>query len=86
MGARGQAGNLTKLHKTQRASDRALSTNQVRLVLDTAAYWLMLALREAIPKARDLVIDEFATLCLRLIKIAARVIETASRVRSPGVN
>jgi Transposase DDE domain group 1 len=50
-------------------------------VLHTAAYWLMLAVREAIPKARDLASAEFATLRLRLIKIAARVIETASRVR-----
>jgi len=41
----------------------------------------MLAVREAIPKARDLATAEFATLRLRLIKIAARVIETASRVQ-----
>jgi hypothetical protein len=47
----------------------------------TAAYWLMLAVREAIPKARDLASIEFATRRLRLIKIAARVIDTASRVR-----
>jgi hypothetical protein len=50
-------------------------------VLHTAAYWLMLAVRKAIPKARALATAEFATLRLRLIKIAARVIETASRVR-----
>jgi hypothetical protein len=83
--ARGQAENLIKLHKTQLASDRtscrSAIANQVRLVLHTAAYWLMLVVREAIPKARDLAIAEFATLRLRLIKIAARVIETASRVR-----
>ena len=41
----------------------------------------MLALREAVPKARDLARAEFATLRLRLVKIAARVIETAGRVR-----
>jgi Transposase DDE domain group 1 len=83
--ARGQAENLIKLHKTQLASDRtscrSAIANQVRLVLHTAAYWLMLAVREAIPKARDLASAEFATLRLRLIKIAARVIETASHVR-----
>ena len=55
--------------------------NQVRLVLHTAAYWLMLTVRDAIPKPRDLAKAEFSTLRLRLIKIAARVIETASRVR-----
>ncbi len=41
----------------------------------------MLTVREAIPKARDLATAEFATLRLRLLKIAARAIETASRVR-----
>lgn len=83
--ARGQAENLIKLHKTQLASDRtscrSAVANQVRLVLHTAAYWLMLTVREAIPKIRDLARAEFATLRLRLIKIAARVVETASRVR-----
>ena len=51
------------------------------LALHTAAYWLMLTVRDAIPKPRDLANAEFSTLRLRLIKIAARVIETASRVR-----
>jgi len=83
--ARGQAENLIKLHKAQLASDRtscrSARANQVRLVLHTAAFWLMLAVRDAIPKTRDLAKAEFATLRLKLIKIAARVIETASRVR-----
>ena len=83
--ARGQMENLIKLHKTQLASDRtscrSAIANQVRLVLHTAAYWLMLTVRDAIPKMRDLAKAEFSTLRLRLIKIAARVIETASRVR-----
>ena len=83
--ARGQMENLIKLHKTQLASDRtscrSAVANQVRLVLHTAAYWLMLAVRDAIPKPRDLAKAEFSTLRLRLIKIAARVVETASRVR-----
>lgn len=83
--ARGQAENLIKLHKTQLASDRtscrSAIANQVRLVLHTAAYWLMLDVRDAIPKQRDLAKAEFNTLRLRLVKIAARVIETASRVR-----
>ena len=83
--ARGQAENLIKLHKTQLASDRtscrAPLANQVRLVLHTAAYWLMLRLRDAIPKAHALAPAEFATLRLKLLKLGARVIETASRVR-----
>ena len=83
--ARGQAENLIKLHKTQLASDRtscrSAIANQVRLVLHTAACWLMLSVRDAIPKQRELAKAEFSTLRLRLIKIAARVTETASRVR-----
>src|SRR5450631_3013061 len=83
--ARGQAENLIKLHKSQLASDRtscrSALANQVRLVLHTAAYWLILTVRDAIPKPRDLATAEFTTIRLRLLKIAARVTETAGRVR-----
>jgi len=83
--ARGQAENLIKLHKTQLASDRTSCrsplANQVRLVLHTGAYWLMLALRDTIPRPQPLATAEFTTLRLRLIKIAARITETVSRVR-----
>ena len=83
--ARGQAENLIKLHKTQLAFDRTSCrsplANQVRLVLHTGAYWLMLKLRDAIPKPQPLASAEFITVRMRLIKIAARIAETASRVR-----
>jgi Transposase DDE domain group 1 len=83
--ARGQAENLIKLHKSQLASDRtscrSALANQVRLVLHTAAYWLMLTVRDAIPKPQTLATAEFATLRMRLLKIAARITETATRVR-----
>jgi hypothetical protein len=50
--ARGQAENLIKLHTAQLASDRTSCrsplANQVRLILSTAAYWLMLTVRSAI--------------------------------------
>jgi hypothetical protein len=39
---------------------------QVRLVLHTADFWLMLAVRNAIPKSRDPAKAEFATLRLKL--------------------
>jgi hypothetical protein len=55
--------------------------NQVRLVLHTAAYWLMLTVRDAIPKQHALAKAEFATLRLRLLKLGARIRETAARVR-----
>jgi hypothetical protein len=83
--ARGQAENLIKLHKAQLASDRTSCrsprANQMRLVLHTAAYWLMLMLRDAIPKPQPLAQAEFVTLRARLLKIAARISETATRVR-----
>ena len=64
--ARGQAENLIKLHKGQLASDRTSCqspiANQFRLVLHTAAYWLMLALRDAVPRRMPLAWAEFATL------------------------
>lgn len=83
--ARGQAENFIKLHKTQLASDRTSCrsprANQFRLVLHTAAYWLLHTLRAAAPAASPWAVAEFATLRLRLIKIAARVIEGAARIR-----
>jgi Transposase DDE domain group 1 len=83
--ARGQAENLIKMHKSQLASDRTSCrspiANQVRLVLHTAAYWLMLTLRDAVPPTHRLAKAEFATLRLRLLKLGARVVETVSRIR-----
>ena len=83
--ARGQAENLIKQHKAQLASDRTSCqsplANQFRLVLHTAAYWLMLALRDAVPRRMDLAWAEFATIRQKLLKIGARVVEKAARVR-----
>jgi hypothetical protein len=83
--ARGQAENLIKRHKSQLASDRTSCrsplANQMRLILHTAAYWLMLMVRNAIPKPQPLATSEFSTIRLRLLKIAVRIKETASRVR-----
>ena len=83
--ARGQAENLIKLHKSQLASDRtscrSALANQVRLVLHTAAYWLMLTVRDAIPRPHPLATAEFTTLRMRLLKVAGRITEAATRVR-----
>jgi Transposase DDE domain group 1 len=82
---RGQMENLIKLHKTQLASDRmschSATANQVRLVLHTAAFWLLHAVRAAIPRTNPLASCEFATIRERLIKIGARVIEHLARIR-----
>jgi hypothetical protein len=83
--ARGQAENLIKAHKLHLASDRTSCTkataNQFRLVLHTAAYWLLHTLRGLAPKAsfwRDAQLD---TIRLALIKVAARVTELATRIK-----
>jgi len=82
---RGQMENLIKLHKAQLASDRmschSATANQVRLVLHTAAFWLMHGVRAAIPRSNPLAGAEFATIRQRLIKIGARVIEHIARIR-----
>jgi hypothetical protein len=82
---RGQMENLIKLHKAQLASDRmschSATANQVRLVLHTAAFWLMHGVRAAIPSTSPLAGCEFATIRERLIKIGARVIEHIARIR-----
>ena len=52
----GQMENLIKLHKAQLASDRmschSATANQARLVLHTAAFWLMHGVRAAIPRTK----------------------------------
>ena len=82
---RGQAENLIKMHKGRLAPDRTSCqspiANQFRLVLHTGAYWLMLTLRNTIPRATPLARPEFATPRLRLLKIGPRVVERATSTR-----
>ncbi len=82
---RGQAENLIKMHKLQLVSGRTSCqspvANQVRLVLHTCAYWLMLSLRDAVLAASPLAKAEFTTHRLRLLKVGARVVEKATRIR-----
>jgi len=83
--ARGQAENLVKQHKAQTASDRTSCrsplANQFRLILHTAAYWLLLDVRDQVPSWHPLRHSEFASIRLHLLKIAGRIVETASRIR-----
>ena len=83
--ARGQAENLIKRHKSQLASDRtscrSANANQMRLILHTAAYWLLWRIQQAMPRTAALASAEFTTLRLRLLKVAARVVVSASRIR-----
>ena len=50
-------------------------------MLHTAAYWLILALRDAVPRRMPLAWSGFATLRQSLLKIGARVVEKAARIR-----
>jgi hypothetical protein len=83
--ARGQAENLVKAHKRHLASDRTSCTkataNQFRLVLHTAAYWLLHTLRGLAPKRSFWRAAQFDTVRLAFIKVAARVTELATRIK-----
>jgi len=92
--ARGQAGpkatpagryHLIKAHKLHLASDRTSCTkataNQFRLLIHTAAYWLMHGLRGLAPKSSFWRDAQFDTLRLGLIKVAVRVTELVTKIK-----
>ena len=82
---RGQAENHIKSWKTHLAADRTscskATANQFRLFLHAGAYWLMWGLRVSMPKRSMWRVAQFDTLRLRLIKIAARVVEMKTMIR-----
>jgi hypothetical protein len=83
--ARGGAENLIKAHKRHLASDRtscsSARANQFRLLVHTAAYWMMHTLRGLAPKSSFWRDAQFDTLRLGLLKVAARVTELATRIK-----
>jgi hypothetical protein len=83
--ARGQMENLIKAHKRHLASDRTSCTsalaNQFRLVLHSATYMLLHGLRAAAPRRSFWRTAQFDTLRGRLLKLGARVIEKATRIK-----
>jgi Transposase DDE domain group 1 len=83
--ARGQAENLVKAHKLHLASDRTSCTkataNQFRLLIHTAAYWLLHTLRGLAPKTSFWRDAQFDTIRLAFIKMAARVTEMVTRIK-----
>jgi hypothetical protein len=82
---RGQAENHIKSWKTHLAADRTSCTkataNQLRLFLHAGAYWLMWGLRVAMPKGSIWRVAQFDTLRLRLLKLAARVVEMKTMIQ-----
>jgi Transposase DDE domain group 1 len=83
--ARGQAENLIKAHKSHLASDRTscskATANQFRLLVHTAAYWLMHSLRGLAPKTSFWRTAQFDTIRISLLKVATRITEMATRIK-----
>lgn len=82
---RGRAENHIKAWKTHLAADRTscpkATANQFRLFLHAGAYWLLWSLRALMPKRSSWRVAQFDTLRLRLIKLAARVVELKTRIK-----
>jgi hypothetical protein len=82
---RGQAENHIKAWKTHLAADRTSCTkataNQFRLFLHAGAYWLLWGLRTLMPRRCSWRVAQFDTLRLRLIKIAARIVEMTTKIK-----
>jgi hypothetical protein len=82
---RGQAENLIKAHKLHLGSDRTscskATANQFRLLVHTAAYWLLHTLRRLAPKTSFWRNAQFDTIRLALIKVAGRVTEMVTRIK-----
>ncbi len=82
---RGQAENHIKAWKTHLAADRTscpkATANQFRLFLHAGAYWLLWSLRTLTPNRSSWRVAQFDTLRLRLIKTAARIVETKTRIK-----
>jgi len=83
--ARGQAENHIKAWKNHLAADRTscheAAANQFRLFLHAGAYWLLWSLRRLMPRRSAWRVMQFDTLRLRLIKIAARVVELKTQIK-----
>jgi hypothetical protein len=82
---RGRAENHIKSWKTHLAADRTSCTkataNQFRLFLRASAYWLLWGLRASMPRRSMWRVAQFDTLRLRLIKLAARVVEMKTMIK-----
>ena len=74
-----------KAWKSQLAADRTscpkATANQFRLFLHAGAYWLLWSLRALMPRASSWRVAQFDTLRLRLVKIAARVVEMKTKIK-----
>ena len=74
-----------KQHKVKLASDHTSChnplANQFRLILHIPAYWLMLAIRDTVPRRMPLAWAELATVRQSLLKIGSCAFGRAARLR-----
>ncbi len=82
---RGQAENHIKSFKTHLAADRTschtADANQLRLFLHVGAYCMMWNLRALMPRRSSWRVMQFDTLRLRLVKVAARVVDLKRQIK-----
>jgi hypothetical protein len=82
---RGWFENHIKAWKNHLAADRtschAAEANQFRLFLHAGAYWLLWSMRRLMPPRSAWRVMQFDTLRLRLLKLAARVVELKKQVK-----
>jgi len=82
--AGGRPPHHIKAWKRHIAADRTscsrATANQFRLLLHTAAYWLMWSRRRLMPKRSTWRVAQFDTLRWRLLKLAAQVVTLKTRV------
>jgi len=62
-------------------SDSRSTSHAYENIHHPTAYWLLLDVRDCIPSWHALRKTEFASIRLHLLKIAGRIVETASRIR-----
>ncbi len=85
LNARGQAENHIKAWQNHLAADRtschAAEASQFRLFRHAGAYWLLWCMRRIMAKRSTWRVMPFDTLRLRLVKIAARVVELKTQIK-----
>ena len=77
---------LEDASRADRTSCTKATANQLRLFLHAGAYWIMWGLRMAAPKRSPWRAAQFDTLRLRLVKIAARVVEMKTADQGPSAD
>ena len=73
--------NPSLMISTARCNLTRAIANQFRLLIHTAAFWLMLSLRGLVPRTSFWRDAQFDTIRLCLVKVAGRVTEMVTRIK-----